>query len=105
MTTQKIVVIGYDELVILMSLLGIEGYIAEEKEQFFKIFDILTKDASIGIILVGLTSSEDISEFLIEYKLNNKRPLVITLPDILNEDLGSFGPIMEKIQDSIGEII
>ena len=105
MTNQKTIAIGYDEFVILLSLIGIEGYIAEEKDHFLKLFDKLIKDPSIGIILVGMTLSDDISEFLIEYKLNNKRPLVITLPDILKEDLDSFDPIMQKIQDSIGEII
>ena len=105
MTIQRIVAIGYDEFVILLSLLGIEGYIAKEKAQFSKIFEKLIKDSSIGMILVGMTLTDDISEFLLEYKLNNKRPLVITLPDILKEDLDAYDPIMQKIQDSIGEII
>lgn len=105
MTIQRIVAIGYDEFVILLSLLGIEGYIAEEKAQFSKIFEKLIKDPSIGMILVEMTLTDDISEFLLEYKLNNKRPLVITLPDILKEDLDAYDPIMQKIQDSIGEII
>ena len=44
MPEQKIHVIGYDEIVLLLGLLGIEGTILESSEQFMPTFNQLTND-------------------------------------------------------------
>ena len=105
MVETKIIVIGYDEIVILLNLLGIEGYVAKEKEEFFQFFNNAIKDPSIGIILVAMDLPKEVFDFLIEYKLNNKRPFVFILPDIFKPNLLSYDPILEKIKDSLGDII
>jgi vacuolar-type H+-ATPase subunit F/Vma7 len=105
MLDQKIIVIGYDEIVLMLGLLGIEGYTVEKKEEFLNIFKNVIKDTSVGIIIVGLDLPKNIFDYLIEYKLNYKRPVIFILPDIFQENVEGIDPILLKIQDSLGEII
>ena len=105
MLDQKIIIIGNDDIILLMGLLGIEGYVVEKSEEFLKVLERVIKDSSVGVILIGVELSKEISDYLIEYKLNNKRPFLFILPDVFKQNLEEIDPIILKIQDSIGEII
>ncbi|MFX0057799.1 MAG: V-type ATP synthase subunit F [Candidatus Hodarchaeota archaeon] len=105
MFNQKIFVLGYEEFVLLMGLLGIEGKIIENTEQFSKEFDRLIKDSSIGMIIVALNLPENEIEYLFDFKLNNKKPFVFYVPDVFTTDIEQQNKIMAKIFKFINQII
>ena len=105
MVGQKIHVIGSDEIVILLGLLGIEGTIIEDSNEFLSIFNNIKKNASIGMIIVAIPIPLDLVDFIIDFKLNNKTPFVFYLPDIFQLNIENDDPIYNKILDSIGKII
>ncbi|MBY9002800.1 MAG: V-type ATP synthase subunit F [Candidatus Lokiarchaeota archaeon] len=86
MPEQKIFVIGDEEIVILLGLFGIEGISMEDDREFLKIFDFLTLNNSIGMIIIALDLSEDNSRYLIDFKTNKRSPFILHLPDLFRDD-------------------
>ena len=105
MLEQKIHVIGNDEIVLLLGLLGIDGTILESSEQFMPTFNQLMNDPSIGMVIIGLDLDDEIINFLIDFKLNNRIPLVYLLPDIFQSDIEERDIFLNIIRSSIGKII
>lgn len=105
MTDQKIYAIGFEEFILMMGLLGIEGHIIENPNEFQELFNKLIKDENIGMIIISLNLSEDDIQYLIEFKLNNIKPFVFYLPDILGRASDDQNVILSKILKSIGKII
>lgn len=105
MPESKIHIIGNDDLVLLLGLLGIEGTILSNPEQFLLKFNELIKDSSIGMIIISMNLPEEILDYLIDFKSNNRRPLVFLLPDIFQTDIESNDIFMNIIRNSIGKII
>lgn len=105
MPDQKIHVLGYEEIVLLFGLLGIEGTSIENSDDFLKIFKNLIKDPSIVMIIISMDLPEDIIEYLIDFKLNNRSPFVFITPDIFNPDVENQDKVLNKIFDSIMEIV
>jgi len=105
MADQRIHVIGYDEMVLLFGLLGIEGTIVEDKEEFLKIFNNLRKRPSIGMILISMDLPKEMIDFLIEFKTTNRTPFVYVLPDIFKKDIEQQDKFLKEIYDSIEEIL
>jgi vacuolar-type H+-ATPase subunit F/Vma7 len=105
MSEQKIHVIGDDESVLMFGLLGIEGTILSENENFRKEFNKLINDAKIDMIIVALDLPEDMIEFLVDFKLNKRKPFVFYLPDIFNLDLEQKDILLKKVYESIGKIL
>ena len=105
MSEQKIHVIGYDESVLMFGLLGIEGTILSENENFRKEFNKLINDAKIDMIIVALDLPEDMIEFLVDFKLNKRKPFVFYLPDIFKLDLEQKDVLLKKVYESIGKIL
>jgi len=105
MPEQKIHVIGNDEIVLLLGLLGIDGTILESSEQFMPIFNQLIDNPSIGMIIIGLDLNEEIINYLVDFKLNNRIPLVYLLPDIFKTDVDDMDIFLNIIRNSIGKII
>jgi vacuolar-type H+-ATPase subunit F/Vma7 len=105
MPEQKIHVIGNDEIVLLLGLLGIDGTILESSEQFMSIFGQLINNPSIGMILIGFDLNEEITNFLIDFKLNNRMPLVYLLPDVFKTDIEDEDIFLNIIRNSVGKII
>ena len=104
MPEQKIHVIGYDEIVLLLGLLGIEGTILESSEQFMPTFNQLTNDPSIGMVIIGLDLDEEILNYLVDFKLNNRIPLVYLLPDIFQTNVDNEDIFLKIIRNSVGKI-
>ncbi|MHA1435999.1 MAG: V-type ATP synthase subunit F [Promethearchaeota archaeon] len=105
MTNQKIFIIGSEEIVILAGLLGIEGIILNENDDVLKIFKNIIKDTSIGLIIISLNLSNEVFNYLIDYKINNQRPFVYILPDIFQPDIDKNDLLLQKTLDFIKKII
>ena len=105
MPDKKIHVLGYDEVVLLFGLLGVEGTIIEHNEDFLKIFKNLIKKTSVALIIINMDLSDEILDFLTEFKLNNRTPFVYLLPDIFQKDIKNQDKVFNKIHELIEEII
>jgi vacuolar-type H+-ATPase subunit F/Vma7 len=87
MPEQKIFVIGDEEIVILLGLFGIEGISMEDDREFLKIFNSLTINNSIGLLIISLDLSEENSRYLIDFKINKRSPFILYLPDLFRDDV------------------
>jgi len=105
MHDKKIHVLGYDEIVLLFGLLGIEGTIIKLNEDFLKIFKNLTKNTSVALIIIHMDLSDEILEFLTDFKINNRTPFVYLLPNIFKQDIKNQDKVFNKIYELIEEII
>ncbi|MFX0031477.1 MAG: V-type ATP synthase subunit F [Candidatus Hodarchaeota archaeon] len=105
MPEQKIFVIGEEETVLMMGLLGIEGLILDKPGEFLKEFNILIQDPSIGMLIVAMELQNEDTKYLLDYKLNRKKPFVFYLPDVFKPKLGEQVAFLEEIIKSIGKII
>jgi len=105
MPDAKIHVIGYDEIVSLFGLLGIEGTIANNKEDFIKKFEKLIKRPLIVMIIINMELPDDVLEYIIDFKTNNRTPFIYLLPDIFQLDIRNHDKIFDRIHELIEEII
>lgn len=105
MVAKDIHIIGYDEAVLMMGLLGIDGTIVERNEDFLNEFKKLTKKTNIRMIIVALDLPKDTIDYIIEFKLNNLKPFVFCLPDIFARNYEREDIFFNRIIDSIGKII
>ncbi len=105
MPDKKIHVLGYDEIVLMFGLLGIDGTIIEHNEDFLKIFKNLIKKTSVAMIIIYIDMTDEILEFLTDFKINNRTPFVYLLPDIFQQDIKNQDKIFNKIHELIEEII
>lgn len=105
MPNDKIHVVGNEETVQLFGLLGIDGTILKKSEDFVKEFKDLVTQTTIGMIIVALDLPEENIDFLVDFKLNTRRPFVFYLPDIFQPNIENEDPFLRKIYDSINKII
>ena len=105
MPDQKIYVLGFEEIVLLFGLLGIDGLTIENSDDFLKIFKNLIKDPLIIMIIISMDLPKDIIEYLIDFKLNNRSPFVFIMPDIFKPDVENQDKVLNEIFNSIMEII
>lgn len=107
MLLQEIHVIGNDDFVYLLGLLGINGTILEksESEFFVKEFNKIVNNSSIGLIIIAIILPDNIIDFLIDFKLNNRSPVIFYLPDIFNANIENEDIILNIVLKSMGKII
>ena len=105
MPEDKIHVIGYDEIVLMLGLLGIDGTPIEEEGNFRKVFDDLSSNPSIGMILIAMDLDDELREFLFEFKINHRKPVIFIIPDIFREDPEDPGVLMSNIYKSIDKFL
>ncbi len=98
-------VIGEEDTVILLSLLGIEGTVINQKTEFLKEFNKVIRNPSIGMVIIAVDLDSNLIDYLTEYKLNNKKPFIFSLPDIFNPNVGEGEMFIEEISKSMGKII
>lgn len=103
MFNQRIFVLGYEEFVLMMGLLGIEGKIIENSEEFRKEFDNLIKNTTINMIIIAVNLSENDLEYLLEFKISSRKPFIFLLPDIFKTTIESQNPFISKIYKLIGQ--
>ncbi|MHA1257348.1 MAG: V-type ATP synthase subunit F [Promethearchaeota archaeon] len=94
-------VIGEEDTVILLSLLGIEGTIINQKHEFLKEFNKVIRNPSIGMVIIAVDLDSNLIDYLTEYKLNNKKPFIFSLPDIFNPNIEEDEMFIEEISKSM----
>lgn len=105
MSEQKIHVLGYDYIVSMLGLLGIEGTVIKESDDFQKEFSDLIKKPTIDMIIISLKLPSEIEDFLLNFKLNKRKPFIFYLPEIFNLDVIPKDLFLDKIYESIGKIL
>ena len=91
-------------MVSIFGLLGLEGTIVDNELDFLKLFTELIKNPSIGMIIIALRLSDNMIEYLLDFKQNNRIPFVFILPDVYQPNIEKEGIIFNKIIDAIGHI-
>lgn len=64
-----------------MRMTGIEGTVVHEEEEVLSALKTAFADKEIGIVLMTKKLIDMCSEIVFDYKLNNKRPLIVEIPD------------------------
>ena len=105
MLDHKIHILGEENLVILLGLLGLEGTIINSEDEFIEEFNNLLKNPSIGMIVISMHLTDEILNFLLNFKLNNNKPFIFILPDVFQQHIDEQGQVINKILDAIGEIV
>lgn len=98
MTNEKVFILGNDDMVIMFGLLGIDGMIVNKREDFLPVFEELISDLSIGMVIITLDLTEDQIAYLLNFKLNNIRPLIYILSDIFEKE-GEEEVFLKKYED------
>jgi len=101
----KIHIIGYDELVILMGLLGIEGTLVDDSNKFMDIFEKLTQNPAISVILIAMDLPDDIIDYLIDFKINTSKPFIYLIPDIFQKGIDERSVFLKKIYKQKGKLL
>ena len=102
---QKVHVIGNEDIVLIFGLLGIEGTIVKNSDNFLEIFNPLLNKPDIGLVIIALNLPTDTIDLLIDYKLDSRKPLIHFLPDVFQENVEKDYVFLNKIYDSIGDFI
>ncbi|MBN1800668.1 MAG: hypothetical protein JW891_04135 [Candidatus Lokiarchaeota archaeon] len=105
MVDQEIHVIGTDDLVILFGLIGVNGTIIKEESEFLPLFKDLTERPSIGMIIVAFDLTQQLVEFIVDFKLNNRTPFIYYLPDIFKPNIEINDAFWNHITTSIKKLI
>ncbi|MHA2392322.1 MAG: V-type ATP synthase subunit F [Promethearchaeota archaeon] len=105
MVDQEVFIIGDEDIVLMLGLLGLNGIVVEGEEEFLKKFNELTKQTRIGMILIATPLSGEIINYLLEFKLNNRKPFIFMLPDVFQPNVDVNDPIYNKIYESISDIV
>jgi vacuolar-type H+-ATPase subunit F/Vma7 len=102
---QKVIIIGSEEHVLMLAMLGIEGIIVEKSEEFLKIFRDMINKPSIGMILIALELPKDIMNYIIDFKINNRRPFIFIMPDLFKTEIDKEDLVLNRILDAVSDII
>ena len=101
----KIMVLGDEETVTLFELLGIEGKVVNSFNEFeLELYEII-KDPMIGMILISEQALAGHLDFYLNFKLNNPKPFIFSLPDIFQSKNIKTDSITKKIQEYIGKVM
>ncbi|NHJ24421.1 MAG: hypothetical protein EAX89_07600 [Candidatus Lokiarchaeota archaeon] len=105
MVEQRIFALGDDETVTMLGLIGIDGITLEDTGDFLKEFNKLTNDQSISMIIIVIDLPNDIIDYLIDYKLNKRRPFIFYMPDIFNLQEDSKEYILNRVYGAINKLV
>ncbi|MFX0021545.1 MAG: V-type ATP synthase subunit F [Candidatus Hermodarchaeota archaeon] len=105
MADQKIHILGQEDLVAMLGLLGLEGTIINSREEFTNKFNELIKEPTIGMIIIAMALEDELVSFLINFKLNNRSPFIFILPDIFRARIEEEGQVINKILEAIGDVL
>ena len=105
MPEDKIHVIGEEDIITLMGLLGIEGSILNKPEEFLENFNKLKQDPSIGMIVIAMNLLDDDIQILMAHKLSKLKPFIFYLPNIFKSRLEEQSIFFKEINKSIRRII
>lgn len=84
-----------------MRLAGIDGVVLHEREAVLDVLKAAMTDADIGIIIVTEKIVDLVHDEVMAYKIKNKKPLIIEIPDRHGTTRGS-DVITSYIRESVG---
>lgn len=84
-----------------MRLSGIDGSVVHEKKELERELKKAFSDSEIGIVLVTEKLIKLDPELIFNYKLNNKRPLIVEIPD-RHGTSDISGSIARYIKEAVG---
>lgn len=84
-----------------MRLAGIEGVLLHEKEEVLQTLKTVTTDPEMGIVILTEKIVDLAPDVIMEYKLKNKKPLIVEIPDRHGTTRGA-DCITSYIKDSVG---
>jgi vacuolar-type H+-ATPase subunit F/Vma7 len=105
MVEQKIFAIGDDETITMFGLIGIDGIALEDPGDFLKEFHKVANDVSISMIIIVIDLPDNIIDFLIDYKLNKRRPFIFYMPDIFNLQESNKDYVLNKAYTAINKLV
>ncbi|MHA1914716.1 MAG: V-type ATP synthase subunit F [Promethearchaeota archaeon] len=105
MIDSEVHIIGDEDIVLMLGLIGIQGTIVENQEEFLKTFNRVINQSKLEMVIVSIQMSDEIIEFLMEFKLNNRRPFVFILPDVFRPNIEKDDPLLSKIFEAISDIV
>jgi V/A-type H+-transporting ATPase subunit F len=88
------------DTIVGLRLAGIEGVLAENKEEIKSSFEEAIENKDIGIILLTEKVFEKIKDRVLEQKVSGDSPLITTIPD--RNGLKDKNFIMKYVKESIG---
>lgn len=84
-----------------MRLAGVDGVILHEREEVLEALKAATTDPEIGIILLTEKIVDMVQDEVMDYKIKNKKPLIIEIPDRHGTMRGT-DVITSYIRESVG---
>ncbi|MHA1489617.1 MAG: V-type ATP synthase subunit F [Promethearchaeota archaeon] len=105
MSENKIHIIGDNEIISMLGLLGTEGTIITEITDFMKEFNKLINNSSISMIIIAMNLPENLIDFLIDFKLNRRKPFLFYLPDLFSMSDDNKDIFISKIYESLGKLL
>ena len=84
-----------------MRLAGIDGVLLHEREEVLEALKTAMLDSTIGIIILTEKIVDLAPDIIMEYKIKNKKPLIIEIPDRHGTTWGA-DVITSYIRDSVG---
>jgi vacuolar-type H+-ATPase subunit F/Vma7 len=105
MIDSEVHIIGDEDTILMLGLIGIHGTVVENREDFLKIFNHLINLSKLEMLIIAMQLSDELVEFLIDFKLNNRRPFVFILPDIFRPNIEKDDPLLSKIFEAISDIV
>ena len=69
------------DTVMAMRLAGIEGEVVKGREEIATRLDTLIQTEDIAMILMTTKAIEEVSDIVLDYKMNLARPLSVEIPD------------------------
>ncbi len=84
-----------------MRLAGIEGVVLHEKQEVESALNDIVKNKEVVVVLITEKLSELCAEKIHKFKLNNKTPLLVTIPD-RHSNFNISETIKRYIEESVG---
>lgn len=84
-----------------MRLVGIDGVVVHETDEFLAEFEKAVSDSSCAVLLITEKLADLCPERVDKHKLSGKMPLIVELPDRHGTSRGSDN-IMRYVKDAIG---
>ena len=84
-----------------MRLAGIEGVVVHEKDEVINEIETASKNSEISIILVTKKLTELCEDYIYDFKLNRKRPLIVETSD-RHSSSNISSTISKYVENAIG---
>ena len=84
-----------------MRLAGVDGVVVHERDEFIAAFQKALADKDIAVLLITEKLMDLVPEYIETYKVNNRLPLIVELPDRHRSNRPD-DYILSYVRDAIG---